>query len=276
MFYEKVKESAQFIESRTALRPTIGIILGSGLGSLVDIMEERTVIPYKEIPNFPQSHVEGHAGNLVIGRIGQEIIAAMQGRFHYYEGFTMKEVTYPIYVMKLLGIENLIVTNACGGINRDFVPGDLMLLTDYINMLGNNSLIGENDERFGVRFPDMSEAYSRELMQKAERTAERLGLSYQKGVYAIFSGPCYETAAEIRAYERLGADAIGMSTVPETIAANYLGMKVLGIACITNMATGLAKTKHSHEEVMRIANESSERLCGWVRELLLDWQTAEK
>ena len=276
MFYEKVKESAQFIESRTALRPTIGIILGSGLGSLVDIMEERTVIPYKEIPNFPQSHVEGHAGNLVIGRIGQEIIAAMQGRFHYYEGFTMKEVTYPIYVMKLLGIENLIVTNACGGINRDFAPGDLMLLTDYINMLGNNSLIGENDERFGVRFPDMSEAYSRELMQKAERTAERLGLSYQKGVYAIFSGPCYETAAEIRAYERLGADAIGMSTVPETIAADYLGMKVLGIACITNMATGIAKTKHSHEEVMRIANESSERLCGWVRELLLDWQTAEK
>ena len=234
------------------------------------------MIPYKEIPNFPQSHVAGHAGNLVIGRIGQEIIAAMQGRFHYYEGFTMKEVTYPIYVMKLLGIENLIVTNACGGINRDFVPGDLMLLTDYINMLGNNSLIGENDERFGVRFPDMSEAYSRELMQKAERTAERLGLSYQKGVYAIFSGPCYETAAEIRAYERLGADAIGMSTVPETIAANYLGMKVLGIACITNMATGLAKTKHSHEEVMRIANESSEKLCSWVRELLMDWQTAEK
>lgn len=276
MFYEKVKESAQFIESRTTLRPTIGIILGSGLGSLVDIMEERTVIPYGEIPNFPQSHVAGHAGNLVIGRIGQEIIAAMQGRFHYYEGFTMKEVTYPIYVMKLLGIENLIVTNACGGINRDFAPGDLMLLTDYINMLGNNSLIGENDERFGVRFPDMSEAYSRELMQKAERTAERLGLSYQKGVYAIFSGPCYETAAEIRAYERLGADAIGMSTVPETIAANYLGMKVLGIACITNMATGIAKTKHSHEEVMRIANESSERLCGCVRELLVDWQTAEK
>ena len=275
MFYEKVKESAQFIESRTALRPTIGIILGSGLGSLVDMMEERTVIPYKEIPNFPQSHVEGHAGNLVIGRIGQEIIAAMQGRFHYYEGFTMKEVTYPIYVMKILGIENLIVTNACGGINRDFAPGDLMLLTDYINMLGNNSLIGENDERFGVRFPDMSEAYSRELMQKAERTAERLGLSYQKGVYAIFSGPCYETAAEIRAYERLGADAIGMPTVPETIAADYLGMKVLGIACITNMATGIAKTKHSHEEVMRIANESSEKLCSWVREIFVDWGAEE-
>ncbi len=275
MFYEKVKESAQFIQGRTSLRPTTGIILGSGLGSLVDIMEERAVIPYTEIPNFPRSHVAGHAGNLVIGRIGQEIIAAMQGRFHYYEGFTMKEVTYPIYVMKLLGIENLIVTNACGGINRDFEPGDLMILTDYINMLGNNSLIGENDERFGVRFPDMSEAYAKELIRKAEKTAEKLGISCKKGVYAIFSGPCYETAAEIRAYERLGADAIGMSTVPETIAANYLGMKVLGIACITNMATGIAKTKHSHEEVMRIAGESSEKMCSWVRQLLLDWHTAE-
>ena len=275
MFYEKVKESAQFIQGRTSLRPTTGIILGSGLGSLVDIMEERAVIPYTEIPHFPWSHVAGHAGNLVIGRIGQEIIAAMQGRFHYYEGFTMKEVTYPIYVMKLLGIENLIVTNACGGINRDFEPGDLMILTDYINMLGNNSLIGENDERFGVRFPDMSEAYAKELIRKAEKTAEKLGISCKKGVYAIFSGPCYETAAEIRAYERLGADAIGMSTVPETIAANYLGMKVLGIACITNMATGIAKTKHSHEEVMRIAGESSEKLCSWVRQLLLDWHTAE-
>ncbi len=271
MFYEKVKESADFIRERTDKMPSLGVILGSGLGSLVDIMEEKTVIPYQEIPNFPQSSVAGHAGNLVIGRIGKEIIIAMQGRFHFYEGFTMKEVTYPIYVMKLLGVKNLIVTNACGGINRAFVPGDLMLLTDYINMLGNNPLIGENDERLGVRFPDMSEAYSLELLAKAEETAKTLGIAYQKGVYAIFSGPCYETAAEIRAYERLGADAIGMSTVPETIVANYLGMKVLGIACITNMATGIAKEKHTHEEVVRIANESSSKLCAWVEKLLLDW-----
>lgn len=271
MFYEKVKESADFIRERTDKMPSLGVILGSGLGSLVDIMEEKTVIPYQEIPNFPQSSVAGHAGNLVIGRIGKEIIIAMQGRFHFYEGFTMKEVTYPIYVMKLLGVKNLIVTNACGGINRAFVPGDLMLLTDYINMLGNNPLIGENDERLGVRFPDMSEAYSLELLAKAEETAKALGIAYQKGVYAIFSGPCYETAAEIRAYERLGADAIGMSTVPETIVANYLGMKVLGIACITNMATGIAKEKHTHEEVVRIANESSSKLCAWVEKLLLDW-----
>ncbi len=271
-FYEKVKESADFVQSKISRMPTIGIILGSGLGSLVDIMEDKTVIPYGEIPGFPQSHVAGHAGNLVIGQIGTQTIAAMQGRFHYYEGFEMKEVTYPIYVMKLLGISHLIVTNACGGINRSFVPGDLMILTDYINMLGRNSLIGENDERFGVRFPDMSEAYAGEMIEKAETAAGKLDLHYKKGVYAIFSGPCYETAAEIRAYAGLGADAIGMSTVPETIAANYLGMKVLGIACITNMATGIAEKKHTHEEVVRIANESSQNLCAWVKQILVDWQ----
>lgn len=271
MFYDKVTESAAYIRRRISQPPTVGIILGSGLGGLVDIMADKTVIPYGEIPHFPQSHVAGHAGNLVIGRIGQTIVAAMQGRFHFYEGFAMKEVTYPIYVMKLLGVESLLVTNACGGINPAFAPGDLMLLTDYLNMLGTNPLIGENDERFGVRFPDMSEPYAHALIEKAERAAAKLGISYRKGVYAIFPGPCYETAAEIRAYARLGADAIGMSTVPETIAANYLGMQVLGIACITNMATGIAREKHTHEAVMRIANESSERLCTWVGAILSDW-----
>ncbi len=274
MLYEMAAQSAAYIQERISQNPTLGIILGSGLGALVDIMEEKTVISYGEIPHFPQSHVAGHAGNLVVGRIGNLVVAAMQGRFHFYEGFSMKEVTYPIYVMKLLGVRDLIVTNACGGINTAFRPGDLMLLTDYINMLGNNPLIGPNDERFGVRFPDMSEAYSRALIAEAERAAETLGLAYQKGVYAIFPGPCYETAAEIRAYAHLGADAIGMSTVPETIAANYLGMRVLGIACITNMATGIAKEKHTHEEVMRIAGESSERLCSWVREIIMDWNPA--
>lgn len=269
--YDRVKASADYILSKINTSPTIGIILGSGLGGLVDIMEDKTVIPYRDIPHFPQSSVAGHAGNLVIGKIGEQIVAAMQGRFHYYEGFDMKEVTYPIYVMKLLGISSLIVTNACGGINRDFAPGDLMLITDHINMLGKNSLIGPNDDRFGPRFPDMSEAYSLELMSKAESLAEKLNIEYKKGVYAIFSGPCYETAAEIRAYASLGADAIGMSTVPECIAANYLGMKVLGISCITNMATGIATVKHSHEEVVRIANESSEKLCSWVKELVLNW-----
>lgn len=272
MFYDKVNESAEYIRSKINNPPSIGVVLGSGLGSLVDIMADKVVIPYKDIPNFPQSHVAGHAGNLVVGKIGSQIVAAMQGRFHFYEGFEMKEVTYPVYVMKLLGIENLIVTNACGGINKSFVPGDLMILTDYINMLGTNPLVGENDERLGVRFPDMSEAYSQELIRKSKEIAEQIGISYQEGVYAIFSGPCYETAAEIRAYERLGADAIGMSTVPETIVANYLGMKTLGIACITNMATGIAEKKHTHEEVVKIANESSAKLCNWVKKIITDWQ----
>ena len=271
MFYEKVLASAEYIRSRISCQPAIGIILGSGLGALVDIMEDKTIIPYADIPNFPQSTVAGHAGNLVIGRIGSQIVAAMQGRFHYYEGFEMKEVAYPVYVMKLLGIENLIVTNACGGINRSFAPGDLMIIEDYINLLGRNSLIGPNDERFGPRFPDMSEAYSKALIAKAEAAAERLGIEVKHGVYALFSGPCFETAAEIRAYAALGADVVGMSTVPETTAANYLGMKVLGISCITNMATGIAVKKHAHEEVLRIANESSSRLCSWVEQLIRDW-----
>ena len=267
MFYEKVVESAEYLKKLYPLKPTSGIVLGSGLGGLIDVMEDKVIVPYKNIPNFPQSSVAGHAGNLVIGNIGSQTVVAMQGRFHYYEGFTMKEVTYPIYVMKLLGIQDLIITNACGGINRNLEPGDLMIITDFINMLGNNSLIGENDERFGVRFPDMTEPYSNILRTKAMHVASTLNIPYKEGVYALFSGPCYETAAEIRAYESLGADAIGMSTVPETIAANYLGMNVLGIACITNMATGIASHKHSHEEVISIANKSSENLCLWIRSL---------
>jgi purine-nucleoside phosphorylase len=271
MKYELVAESAAYIRSVTAQQPAIGIILGSGLGALVDVMVDKTVISYADIPHFPQSTVPGHAGNLVIGRIGSTTVAAMQGRFHYYEGFTMDEVTYGVYVMRLLGAESLIVTNACGGVNRAFTPGDLMLISDYISFMAPNPLIGNNDERFGPRFPDMTEAYSRRLMAKAEETAADLGFSLQKGVYALFSGPCFETAAEIRAYAALGADVVGMSTVPETIVANYLGMEVLGISCITNMATGIAVNKHSHEEVVRIANESSERLCAWVHAMVTGW-----
>lgn len=271
MIYEHVQQSAAYIRNQIQDLPTIGIILGSGLGDLVETMAEKVVIPYSGIPHFPESHLEGHSGNLVIGKIGGRVLAAMQGRFHFYEGFTMEQVVYPIYVMKLLGVRDLVVTNACGGINRDFQPGDLMLITDFINMLGTNPLMGPNDERFGVRFPDMSEAYSLDLLEHAETVAQRLNIGYQKGVYAIFSGPCYETAAEIRAYKQLGADAIGMSTVPETISANYLGMRVLGISCITNMATGIATKKHTHEEVLRIANLSSEKLCRWVKELFLTW-----
>ncbi len=272
MLYDKVKDSAEYIQGISSKKePTIGIILGSGLGALVDVMEDKDVIPYKDIPGFPRSTVAGHAGNLVIGNIGKQTVAAMQGRFHFYEGLSMQEVTYPIYVLKLLGVKNLIVTNACGGINQGFKPGDLMILDDYLNLAGIKPLIGPNDERFGPRFPDMSEAYSLRLRQKAKNIAEKYGIPYKTGVYNYFPGPCYETAAEIHAMAALGADAVGMSTVPETIVANYLGMGVLGIACITNMATGISEEKHTHEAVVKVANEASEKLCGWVKNLLTEW-----
>lgn len=272
MFYEDVAESTAYIKKYIQDTPTIGIILGSGLGNLVDLMQDKRSLAYKDIPNFPQSLVAGHAGNLVFGTIGTHSIVVMQGRFHYYEGFTMKEVTYPVYVMKMLGVQDIIVTNACGGINPSFHPGDLMIIDDFINSLSVNPLIGDNDERFGPRFPDMSEPYSKVLRDKAKSIADRLQIPTQHGVYTLFQGPYYETAAEIQLYARAGSDAIGMSTVPETIVANYLGMRVLGIACITNMATGIAKEKHSHAEVLACANKSSKQLCTWVKTLIEEWK----
>lgn len=272
MLYEQVKESVDYIKSRANAAADVAVILGSGLGKIVDIMEEKEIVPYSEIPNFPVSSVKGHAGNLVFGKIRDTRIMALQGRFHYYEGFSMKEVAYPVYVMKLLGIESMIVTNACGGINESFRPGDLMIIDDFINSLSINPLMGENDERFGPRFPDMSEPYSKELREKAKKAADELGIETKHGVYTLFQGPYYETAAEIRMYKNAGSDAIGMSTVPETIAANYMGIKTLGIACITNMATGLRTGKHSHEEVVAIAEQSSKKLCIWIEKLLKDWK----
>lgn len=262
--YEKVVESKNYIKSKTNTRAKVGLILGSGLGSLIDSMEEMTTIDYEDIPNFPQSTVEGHEGRLAFGKIGGTEVLAMQGRFHYYEGYTMKEVTYPVYVMKLMGVEKLIVTNSCGGINTGFQPGSFMIINDFINLMGTNPLFGPNDERFGPRFPDMTEPYKLDLIDLARKTGDELNISYGEGVYGGFMGPYYETAAEIRAFGRLGVDAIGMSTVPETIAANYLGMDVLGIACITNMATGIQKKKHSHEHVVQMANKASADFCRWL------------
>lgn len=266
--YEKVEESVAYLKAKITKKPTIGIILGSGLGGLVDQFKDKEEILYSDIPNFPLVSVEGHKGSLLVGTIGDKIVLAMQGRFHYYEGYTMKEVTYPIFVMKLLGIEKIVVTNACGGINTDFNPGTLMIINDFINLTANNPLIGHNDERFGPRFPDMSEPYKHYLIDKAKKIADKKNISYKEGVYAHFTGPYYETAAEIRAYGRMGADAIGMSTVPETIVANYLGIDVLGIACITNMATGIQKCKHSHANVVDVANKSSATLCDWVTDII--------
>lgn len=266
--YERVMETVAYIQGKISHSPKIGVILGSGLGDLVDLVENKEVIKYEEIPHFPQSTVEGHAGQLVFGTIRGVEVLLMQGRFHYYEGYTMKEVTYPVYVMKQLGIDKMIVTNACGGINTDFEPGTLMLIEDFINLMGTNPLMGLNDERFGPRFPDMSEPYSLELISDAKRIADGLGIDYKTGVYAGFTGPYYETAAEIRAYGGMGADAIGMSTVPETIVANYLGVKVLGISCITNMATGIQKCKHSHQRVVETAKKASANLCTWVEHII--------
>ncbi|WP_073046232.1 purine-nucleoside phosphorylase [Dethiosulfatibacter aminovorans] len=266
--YEKVVESKNYINSKTDTRAKVGLILGSGLGSLVDSMEEMTTIDYEDIPNFPKSTVEGHEGRLAFGKIGGTEVVAMQGRFHYYEGYTMKEVTYPVYVMKMMGVEKLIVTNSCGGINTGFEPGTLMIINDFINLMGANPLFGPNDERFGPRFPDMTEPYKLDLIDLARKTGDELNISYGEGVYAGFVGPYYETAAEIRAFGRMGADAIGMSTVPETIAANYLGMDVLGIACITNMATGIQKKKHSHEHVVQVANKASADFCRWLEQII--------
>ncbi|OOM74795.1 purine-nucleoside phosphorylase [Clostridium sp. BL-8] len=266
--YDKIIESVNYIQGKIKRSPKIAIILGSGLGDLVNDVKDIEDISYKDIPNFPVSTVKGHEGKLVFGKINNIEVMLMQGRFHYYEGYTMKEVTYPVYVMKKLGIEKIIVTNACGGINRSFKPGTLMLIKDFINLFGDNPLIGVNDERLGPRFPDMSEPYKLELIDKAKKIGDDLGIKYAEGVYAGFMGPYYETAAEIVMIGRHGADAVGMSTVPETIVANYLGMDVLGIACITNMATGIQKVKHSHERVVKTAKKVSSDLCRWVTKIV--------
>ncbi len=268
--YNKVIKSRDYINKIIDNKASIGIILGSGLRKLVDVLEDKIYIKYEDIPNFPVSTVKGHSGNLVYGRIDNKYVLCMEGRFHYYEGYSMKEVTYPLYVFKMLGINNIIVTNACGGINRSFSPGTLMIIDDFINLMGDNPLIGINDERFGPRFPDMSEPYSYDLIQKAKSIAERKNISYKEGVYAGFMGPYYETRSEIVMIERHGADAVGMSTVPETIVANYLGMKVLGISVITNMATGIQKVKHSHQRVIEIANMASDTLSDWIVDFIIE------
>ncbi|MEZ7912723.1 MAG: purine-nucleoside phosphorylase [Propionivibrio sp.] len=262
--YGKLEETVTCVKRLTDLRPTIGVILGSGLGQLVERMTDTVAIDYRDLPHFPAPTVAGHAGRLVIGRIEGVPVMAMQGRFHYYEGHDMRTIAFPTAFMQRFGARTLIVSNAAGGINRGFTPGDLMLITDHLNLIGTNPLIGLNDERLGPRFPDMTEAYSPRLIALAEEAAAELGTSLRRGVYAGLSGPCYETAAEIRYLERIGADAVGMSTVPEVIVARYLGMEVLGISCVTNMATGIATVKHAHDEVVRIANEASTRFCTLV------------
>ena len=266
--YEKASASAAYLKEKLRFDPKIAVVLGSGLGDLTADFTDTREIPYGDIPGFPQSTVAGHKGALLEGKLGDTPVLAMEGRFHFYEGYTMKEVCYPFYVFKLLGIEKVVLTNAAGGVNRTFEPGTLMLITDTINMMGTNPLIGPNDERFGPRFPDMTEMFNHQLLDLAKRVADAQGIEYKEGVYLGFMGPCYETAAEIRAFAGMGADAVGMSTVPEAMVYNYLGIKVLAVSCITNMATGIQTVKHSHERVLQIANEAGERMCRWLGEVI--------
>lgn len=259
-----IREAADAIRGKTEAVPEIGLILGSGLGVLGDHVEAAVAIPYAEIPHFPLSTVEGHVGELLIGRLAGRTVAMMRGRFHMYEGYGPELTAFPVRVMKALGVKTLVVTNAAGGINTSFEPGDLMLITDHLNLTGRNPLIGPNDDELGPRFPDMSEAYSRRLRAVAAETARKQGFMLREGVYAGLLGPSYETPAEIRMLRTLGADAVGMSTVAEVIAARHIGLEVLGISCISNMAAGILDQPLSHDEVMETTERVKARFLALV------------
>jgi purine-nucleoside phosphorylase len=268
MEFEKIQNAAQFLKGKYNQTPRVGLILGSGLGVLADEIIQPVKIPYKDISDFPVSTVEGHAGQLVFGILSDTPVVAMQGRFHFYEGYSLDKVTFPVRVMKELGVEILIVTNAAGGVNESFAPGDLMIISDHINNMGQNPLIGPNDSRLGVRFPDMSEAYTKELRHIAKEIASSLSIEVKEGVYVGNTGPSYETPAEIKMLRALGGDAVGMSTVPEVIVARHSGMKVLGISCISNMAAGILDQPLTHDEVIDTTERVKANFLLYVKELV--------
>ena len=275
-YYDKVTESANFIRGKFKEQPEIAIILGSGLGALVDEIKDGVEIDYSDIPHFPQTTVVGHAGKLVCGMLGDKYIVAMKGRFHYYEGYDISDIVFHIRVFKLLGINNILVTNAAGGINLSFKPGDLMIIKDHISFFAPSPLRGSNANEFGVRFPDMSRAYTTSLIQTAKKSAEEQHIAVKEGIYAFAQGPMYETPAEIRALGILGADAVGMSTVPEVIIARHAGMRVLGISCITNMAAGILNQPLNHEEVMKTAKEVETKFTKLVKDIISHWDVKEE
>ena len=262
------KKAAEFIKSKITQEAQIGLILGSGLGSLADKLENADFIAYEDIPGFPKSTAPGHKGRLVFGRLSGKNLVCMQGRFHFYEGYSMEEIALPIRTLKLLGIESLIITNAAGGVNTSFEVGDLMLIKDHINMMGTNPLIGPNADDFGERFPDMSKSYTPALRELAKKAAAKLGMSLHEGVYCACTGPSYETPAEIRAFRILGADTVGMSTVPEVIVAGHCGLPVLAISLVTNMAAGVLDQPLSGDEVIEIGNKKSAELQALVAEII--------
>ncbi|MEF9951843.1 MAG: purine-nucleoside phosphorylase [Clostridium sp.] len=268
MMIDKIKSSCDKIKSIIKEVPDVMVILGSGLSSLADNVENKIEIPYESIEGFPVSTVEGHKGQFVYGTLSGKKVIMMQGRFHFYEGYNMSEVTFPIRVMAYMGCKSLIVTNAAGGVNTSFKPGDLMIISDHINFSGTNPLIGKNLDEFGPRFPDMSEAYNKEYINIAKQVSSDIGVKVVEGVYVIVTGPTYETPAEVRMLRTLGADATGMSTVPEVIIANHSGMKVLGISCITNMACGILDQPLSHNEVIETSNKVNSDFKSLIGEII--------
>ena len=262
--YERAEKAARLIRVRTDEDVSVAIVLGSGLGAFADELTDSTSIRYDEIPSFARATVEGHAGRLVIGKTNNVTVAAMQGRFHFYEGYSLEEVTFPIRVLKLLGVRTIILTNAAGSLNTEFTPGSLMVITDHINLLGVNPLVGPNDVRFGPRFPDLTSVYARRLQDLVISEANAIGLDMRRGIYAALSGPSYETPAEIHMVRTLGADAVGMSTVPEAIVARHMNLEVIGISCITNLAAGVSNRPVDHSQVIA----TGERVRAEFTELL--------
>jgi len=266
--YSRAENAARTIRARTAEEARIAIVLGSGLGGFAEEFNDAVSLPYQEIPGFVSSTARGHAGSLVIGKVEGVPVLAMQGRVHYYEGYSLEEVTFPIRTFKLLGIDTLILTNAAGGIDVQLSQGALMVISDHLNLMGVNPLRGPNDERFGPRFPDLSEVYSRQLQELVIEESRALGITIRRGIYAALAGPTYETPAEIHMLRAFGADAVGMSTVPEAIVARHMGLKVLGISCITNMAAGISENPINHEEVMETGQRVRETFTQLLRRVI--------
>jgi purine-nucleoside phosphorylase len=265
---KKLTETKTVIAARTGLKPTIGIILGSGLDGLTDRLENAVSFRFDELPHFIKDLTAGHEGVITIGTFGGKTVLLMKGRYHYYEGHSLTDITYPIRLMKALGVETLVLSNACGAVNRNFQAGGMMLITDHLNLTGDNPLIGPNQDEFGVRFPDATEIYSQELIRLTKSVASKLEIKLEEGIYAWWSGPSYETPAEIRMIRFMGADAVGMSTVPEALVASHMGMRIVGISCLTNMASGILPQKLSHEEVLIASKQISGDFGRLVRKLI--------
>lgn len=265
---ENLKESVDYIRSRSKLKPRVGITLGSGLANFSKEVQIETAIPYREIPHFSPPSVDGHPGQMLLGTVGSVPVVILQGRIHYYEGHSMEQVVYPTRLLAQLGIQRLILTNAAGGLDPNMQPGDFMLIRDHINLTGNNPLIGPNIAELGLRFPDMTEAYDRELLAAAEKIMKKQGLRYSVGVYCGVSGPTYETAAEVKFLQIIGGHAVGMSTVPETIAAKHMGLSVCGISCISNLATGISTTPITHDEVKETAKKVERQFAEFLKEFV--------